>query len=137
MKRSLVGLALLASLASLGGACGSVARPGDASVRPAGATPSATAVTASALVFVVKPGADPQAVGHRIAGPSVTVTTAYPNSRPRDNLPMGAVIRSFTIPVAPDQAQELLRRARADPGVQQAYLTGAGASDCTAHDPAC
>ncbi len=127
-------LVLLASLALLGGACGAVAGTGGVPARPS-ATPRVAAATASALVFVVKPGVDPQAVGHRIAGPSVTVTTAYPGNRPRDNLPMGVAVRSYLVPVIPDQADELLRRARADPGVEQAYL--ADPPDCTARDPAC
>ena len=130
----LAGLMLLASLTPLGVACGSVSRPSAASV-PSGATPGATAAAASTLVFVVRPGTDPQAVGHRIAGPSVTVASAYLGGRPRDNLPMGVVVRTFTVPIPPGQAQELLRLALADPGVESAYLQGT--PECAAHDPAC
>jgi hypothetical protein len=44
-------------------------------------------------------------------------------------------VRTFTVPIPPGQAQELLRLALADPGVESAYLQGT--PECAAHDPAC
>jgi hypothetical protein len=134
MRRRVLALALLASLA--GAACGSVAGSRAASPSPTPRTEIAAVPSgALRLVFVVRPAADPQAVGRRIAGPGANVMAAYSDRRPRDDLPIAIVVRSYAIPVSPDQAQAMLGRAQADPGVEWAYLDGQ--PECVAHDPAC
>ena len=136
MRRWALALVLLVSLA--GAACGAVPRSGSGSAAPSPTPQTEIAidpVRAVRVVFVVRPAADPQAVGHRIAGADAVITPAYSDRRPRDNLPMNIVARSYAFPVSSDQAQAMLHRAQADPGVEQAYLDSQ--LDCTGHDPAC
>jgi len=74
------------------------------------------------ITFVVRAGADPAIVGRRIAGPNAAVSPAYPPDYHEENLPRTIIARTFIVPVAPEDLQPALKRARADPDVQLAYI---------------
>jgi hypothetical protein len=109
-------------------ACGSVVRPGQVAAQPsgsprrAGQSPFSPQPGTSVITFIVKPGTDPVAAGRRIGGPGATVTPAYPGREPRENLPMGTLMRTYVVTIPPDQAQQALQRAQADPAVQIAWF---------------
>jgi hypothetical protein len=72
------------------------------------------------LTVVVKPGADPVAVGRRIAGPSAVVHQAP--QRPQENLPHIILRWTYRVDVVKDHEVEALEKAHTDPDVRQAYL---------------
>jgi hypothetical protein len=72
------------------------------------------------LTIVVKPGADPVAVGRRIAGPSAAVHQAP--QQPQENLPHIILRWTYRVVVAKDHELEALGRAQTDSDVSQAYL---------------
>jgi hypothetical protein len=74
------------------------------------------------ITFVVRVGADPAIVGRRIAGPNAVVSPAYPSDYREENLPRTIIVRTFIVPVAPEDLQPALKRAQADPDVQLAYI---------------
>ena len=76
----------------------------------------------STIVFVIKPGRDPIVAGRRIADPNASVSPAYPDRRPRENLPQTILLRTFVVSVAAGQEKEALKRAQADPDVERAYV---------------
>ena len=123
-RRTLLKVVIGSLVAAVVAACGSVERPGAnvGSPQPASPAPSDQWTGATVLTFVVRPGADPAAVGHRIAGPDAVVSLAYPDQRPRENLPMTVVQRSYVVNVPPAEAPAALRRAQSDRDVQLAYL---------------
>jgi len=104
-------------------ACGSVARPGQAAQpRASGQSPFSPQPGTSVITFIVKPGADAQAVGRRIGGPGASAAPAYPDRGPRENQPMGTPMRTYVVSIQPDQARQALERAKADPDVQIAWF---------------
>lgn len=74
------------------------------------------------IVFVIKHGRDPMVVGQRIAGPNAGVSPAYPDRRPRENLPQTILLRTFVVTVPAGREQEALTRAQADADVELAYI---------------
>ena len=127
-RRAIIGLMLgsLATVVVRGYACG----PGQASTQLSVVpSPSGSAVAQNSppggpavISFVVRPGADPMIVGRRIAGPGASVSPGYPERRPRENLPMTVLLRTFIVTVPPDQEMAVLKQAQADPDVQSAYV---------------
>jgi hypothetical protein len=105
----LIGLA--ASLLAV--ACGSVARPGRSAAASPSPQPAPTEIT-----LIVRPGADPQVVASRVGGPDATVRQAYSGRLPRENRPVGTMMRTYLVTVPPDRAQDVLQRAGTDPDVQ-------------------
>ena len=105
--------ALIALLVGLT-ACGAVA----GGPPPGGGSPSPGE---QVVTFVVRQGADPAVVGHRIGGPDAAVEPAY-SSPHQENLPRVTQARTFVVLVPPEQRQDALRRAQAEPDVQQAYI---------------
>lgn len=123
-----VGVVLGAVAGLVAMACGSMAGPGQAASqsqppsRPsASASPFSPSANRSMITFVVRQGADPQTVGHRIGGLSATVRRAYPRP-PRENFPMNTVVRTFVVTVPQGQEQAALQGAGADPDVQLAWF---------------
>lgn len=125
--------AILCSLGILGvAACGATHGSSVVPTTAAASSPAAsvsggqagfadTGPQGSVITFIVKPGADAQAVGHRIAGPDARAVPAVQSMQP--NPPSGvAPGRTLVVSVDPGQEQEALHRARSDPDVQQAYL---------------
>ncbi|MGI8563611.1 MAG: hypothetical protein ACR2MZ_08675 [Candidatus Dormibacter sp.] len=72
------------------------------------------------LTVVLRPGEDPTAVGHRIAGAAASVSQAP--QTPQENLPAAIRRRTYRIGLLKGQGVEALRRAQTDPGVMRAYL---------------
>jgi hypothetical protein len=73
-----------------------------------------------AVSVQLKAGTDPNAVGARVLGPDTFVRPAWRGSA---NPPKGpAARRTFLIPVAPEQEQAALSKARSDPDVERAQL---------------
>jgi hypothetical protein len=75
----------------------------------------------SRITIVVREGADPAAVAHRIAGPGATVAAAYPDRRPRENLPQIVIELSFVVTVPGMDPADAVARARSDPDVVFAH----------------
>ena len=75
-----------------------------------------------AIVFVIKRGSDPIVVGQRIAGPNAGVSPAYPDRRPRENLPQTILLRTFVVTVPAGREHEALKRAQADADIELAYI---------------
>ena len=118
-------LIILALLALTG--CGSVSRmassspsatPGQPSVPPGAPTPDPSGPTF--LTVVLKPGADPSAVGHRIAGPEASVHQVL--QRRQENLPRRVLASTYRVDVVRGHELEALKKAKTDPDVQQAYF---------------
>jgi hypothetical protein len=118
-------LIILALLAVTG--CGSVSRmassspsagPGQPSVPPGAPTPDPGGPTF--LTVVLKPGADPSAVAHRITGPEASVHQVL--QRRQENLPRRVLASTYRVDLVKGHELEALRKATADPDVQQAYL---------------
>jgi hypothetical protein len=121
-------------------ACGSVqraaaARPasgaGAASGANAGSGPAADPNTNDAmgpsgplppvaLIFVVRPGADPTAIAHRVAGAQASASPVQPGKQ--DNEPRIVADRTYMVVPATGHEQEALKAAQADPGVERAFL---------------
>ncbi len=74
------------------------------------------------IVFVIKHGSDHMAAGQRIAGSYASVDPAYPDRRPRENLPQTILLRTYVVTVMAGHEQETLKRALADPQIEQAYV---------------
>jgi len=119
-RRVFIGLLFGSAATMVAPACGSARHSDAATGSPA--APHASPEEPSAVTFVVRSGADPAAVARRVAGPGATASPAYTDRRPRENVPQVVMLRSFVVTVPPGQAQEALKRARADPDVQLAYL---------------
>jgi hypothetical protein len=108
-------------------ACGSVswmggsrpaARVGQVYVPPGAPTPDPNGP--KFLTVVLKPGADPVAVGQRIAGPNAGVHQAP--QRPQENLPQIILRWTYRVDVVKGHELEALEKAQTDPDVRQAYL---------------
>ena len=127
---TLVGVALtLTTMLACGAGQRPEERPGTAKAVPSspgaqegrGSPPPGTSAT---LVFVVRPGADPGAVGRRIVGPDAVVTHGPQGYQ--ENVPRTIAVRTYQVQVRPGEEQAALGRARADPDVQLAYLQEPG-----------
>jgi hypothetical protein len=134
-RRSFFGLVAFGMLAIVTAACGAaIDRVGAGATQ--GASPSANPSPSGStspfspqshygprvITFVVRAGADPAIVGRRIAGPNAVARPAYPPGYQEENLPRTIIARTFIVPVAPEDLQPALKRARADPDVQLAYI---------------
>lgn len=118
---------LIVLAAVTGASCGSVSRIADSTnsapsskpyVPPGAPTPDPNGP--SFLTVVLRPGEDPTAVGHRIAGPDALVRQAP--QTPQENLPAAIRRRTYRIRLLKGQEAEALRKAQIDPGVMRAYL---------------
>jgi hypothetical protein len=78
-----------------------------------------------ALVFVIKPGADPVAVGHRIAAAQGAVTPAQQPAR--DSMPEFVATQTYVVVPTAGHEQEALQAAQTDPDVERAFLKLLGA----------
>jgi len=97
-------------------ACGSAEQPGRATHQSqltagpdARAGPADQGPQPSVLTVVLRPGADPQAVGRRIVGASTVVSQAGSGSS-----------QTYLVTVPAGHEDEALRRAQGDPDVQSA-----------------
>jgi hypothetical protein len=119
-------LALLLFAALTLSACGSVSRI--ANSRPSSTpdqpfvpgAPTRDPAGPSFITVVLKAGADPAAVGQRIAGPG-TMVAQVPQTH-EENVPRTILRRTFRVSLEKGHADEALLRAKADPGVARAYL---------------
>ena len=127
---TLVGVALtLTTMLACGAGHGREERPPTSKASPSspgsqegrGSPPPGASTT---LVFVVRPGADPTAVGRRIAGPDAVVTHGPQGYQ--ENVPRTIAVRTYQVQVGPGEEQAALGRARADRDVQLAYLQEPG-----------
>jgi hypothetical protein len=108
-------------------ACGSMSRisqpapspsPPRASIPPGAPTPDPNGPRF--LTVVLKPGADPRAVGDRIAGVGATVQQAPQVAQ--ENLPQTILRRTYRVSLVKGQELEALRIAQSDPQVLRTYL---------------
>ena len=97
-------------------ACGPAEQPGQATNQPARnagadtrAGPADQGPEPTVLTVVLRPGADPQAVGRRIVGAPAVVRQAGSGSSP-----------TYLVTVPAGHEDEALRRAQGDPDVQSA-----------------
>jgi len=68
----------------------------------------------------VRRGADAAAVARRIGGPAATVAPAYRDRRPRENVRIAVINRTFLVGVPAGEEDAALRRAESDPDVERA-----------------
>lgn len=132
-RRIFFGLLAVGVLATIAAACGrTISQIGVAAhpspspnPSPAGSaapfTPQRPYAGPRVISFVVRPGADPAIVGRRIGGANAVVSPAYPPNHYEENLPRTIILRTFIVPVTPEDLQPALTRAQADPDVQLAH----------------
>lgn len=72
------------------------------------------------LIFVVRAGADPAAVGRRIAGANAVVRQATPG--PPDELPRSVAQRTYVLALPAGDEEAAVARARSDPDVERVTL---------------
>ena len=65
-------------------------------------------------------------MARRLGGPDATASPAYRERRPRDNVRIDVVNRTFVVTVPAGQEDSALQRALADPDVQRVSPGGQG-----------